>query len=115
MASCTSSIARVSLGRVAKAFPYTAREVSTLEDTDFLYADDVLAAYDVVEDDEPSTSKARTACVDLLEATLDLCDALRPTLGAIDAFGSNILCGVPSTYPAPRAGIHASVNKTPKR
>ena len=71
VASCTSANARVSLGRVAKAFPYTAREVSTLEDTDFLYADDVLAAYDVVEDDEPSTSKARTACVDLLEATLE--------------------------------------------
>ena len=88
VASCTSSNARVSLGRVAKAFPYTAREVSTLEDTDFLYADDVLAAYDVVEDDEPSTSKARTACVDLLEATLELCDALRPTLGGIDAFGT---------------------------
>ena len=88
VASCSSANARVSLGRVAKAFPYTAREVSTLEDTDFLYADDVLAAYDVVEDDEPSTSKARTACVDLLEATLELCDALRPTLGAIDAFGA---------------------------
>ena len=88
VASCTSSNARVSLGRIAKAFPYTAREVSTLEDTDFLYADDVLAAYDVVEDDEPSTSKARTACVDLLEATLELCDALRPTLGKIDAFGA---------------------------
>ena len=88
VASCTSSNARVSLGRVAKAFPYTAREVSTLEDTDFLYADDVLAAYDVIEEDEPSTSKARNDCVDLLEATLDLCDKLRPTLGAVDAFGT---------------------------
>ena len=88
VASCTSSNARVSLGRIAKAFPYTAREVSTLEDTDFLYADDVLAAYDVIEEDEPSTSKARNDCVDLLEATLDLCDKLRPTLGAVDAFGT---------------------------
>ena len=62
---------------------------STLEDTDFLYADDVLAAYDVIEEDEPSTSKARTATAWIrLEATLDLCDALRPTLGAIDAFGT---------------------------
>ena len=88
VASCSSSNARVSLGRIAKAFPYTAREVSTLEDTDFLYADDVLAAYDVIEEDEPSTSKARNDCVDLLEATLDLCDKLRPTLGAVDAFGT---------------------------
>ena len=60
----------------------------TLEDTDFLYADDVLAAYDVIEEDEPSTSKARNDCVDLLEATLELCDKLRPTLGAVDAFGT---------------------------
>ena len=26
--------------------------------------------------------------MDLLEATLDLCDKLRPTLGAVDAFGT---------------------------
>ena len=108
VASCTSSNARVSLGRVAKAFPYTAREVSTLEDTDFLYADDVLAAYDVVEDDEPSTSKARTACVDLLEATLELCDALRPTLGAIDAFGAETTEG---EYSRMKRRLLEAVNK----
>ena len=51
------------------------------------FARTVLVRQRVIEEDEPSTSKARNDCVDLLEATLDLCDALRPTLGAITATG----------------------------
>ena len=90
IAQCASSNARVSLGRVAKSFPYTAREVAPLSDTDALDADDVLAAYDVIEEDSIATVNARKGCIEVLTTTLDLCASLRPSLGAIDAFGTEI-------------------------